>query len=286
MDLDGDGLSDVFSGAHHGEVFLFRGRGGGQFAPNERLTDANDKPLKTVFASTVHAVDWDADDDHDLLVGSSDGDVHLFRNQGSRTQYSFGEPEQLTVGGEPILVPGGRSCPAAADWDGDGQVDLLVGGGDGRVVWYRNVGTAKESKLAAAGTLVPAPEKGSERGIRAKICVTDWNGDSLLDLVVGDHGDRFEKELSEEERLWREEARRQKAELLQSWAVVFRRYRQLLQSAEPDDAELREQREQQLTTLREQLQQLNQIRDRYHREEESLEPGTQYHGRVWLFLRT
>src|SRR5437868_8071022 len=35
---------------------------------------------------------------------------------------------------------------AVADWDGDGLADLIVGCGDGSVIFYRNIGTAKEPR--------------------------------------------------------------------------------------------------------------------------------------------
>jgi hypothetical protein len=78
-------------------------------------------------------------------------------------------------------------------------LDLIVGWGDGSVVWYRNVGSRTEPKLAKGITLVqPAPwpsyddnappTEDNNPGVRAKVCVVDWNGDGHLDLLVGDFG--------------------------------------------------------------------------------------------------
>lgn len=285
MDLDGDGLNDVISGSWFGEIFLFRGLDTGKYAPGQVIKDAMGRPVDPEGWSAVHAADWDSDGDLDLLVGGGYGHVHLVRNNGQAKQYSFGEPEQLTAVGQPIKVPEGEAGPVAADWDGDGRLDLLVGAGDGSVLWYRNVGTSQRPEFAAAQTLIPPPKEGSQRGVRAKICLADWNGDGLPDIVLGDFGDKFEKQLSEEETQWREEARHQQAELLRSWATVFREYRQTLQTPEPSDAGLREQRQRDLETLRERLRRLNAIRNKNYQEEQALEPGTQHHGRVWVFLR-
>lgn len=155
MDLTGDGIPDIISGSWPGELYLFRGLGKGQFAAGEPIQGRDGKPIKLGSASTVFAVDWDGDGKLDLLVGNIDGDVYLIPNESEAKQYVFGNPRKLEAAGKPIKVPHGDSHPVAADWDGDGKLDLLVGAGDGSVLWYRNTGTKQEAKLAAAQTLVP-----------------------------------------------------------------------------------------------------------------------------------
>jgi hypothetical protein len=142
----------------------------------------------TGTASAVHAADWDGDGDLDLIVGEIGGNVYLVPNEGTAKAWAFGKERQLTAGGKPLRVEGDAG-PFVADWDGDGKADLLVGAGDGSVSLFRNVGTAKEPKLAAAQQLVSpgeahygadAPQE-PRRGMRAKVCVADWNGDGRLD---------------------------------------------------------------------------------------------------------
>ena len=41
-----------------------------------------------------------------------------------------------------------RICPGLGDLDGDGRLDLLVGGGMGRMRFHRNVGTPSQPKFA------------------------------------------------------------------------------------------------------------------------------------------
>lgn len=249
MDLDGDGHKDILSGSWPGELFLFKGGEGGSFAVPEMLKDKDgqliniggglreqrnifggpeesgtmilitgtaewentpegtfviyrgqrikstpEKPLATTgTASTVHPADWDGDGDYDLIVGDIRGNVFLIPNEGTATAYAFGKEIQLKAGGASLKV-GGRAGPCAADWDGDGDLDLLVGAEDGSVLLFRNVGTSTVPELSPAVRLVAPGEKPSgaqapadvRRGGRSKICVADWNGDGRMDLLVGD----------------------------------------------------------------------------------------------------
>lgn len=285
MDLDGDGRPDVLSGSRFGAIYCFAGRPGGKFAEGEPLRDSKNRVIRVDYASTVSTVDWQGLGCPGLVLGSSGGQVCWIANHGTRRRYSFGEPVELAAEGKAMVVPGRDSCPVAADWDGDGLIDLIVGAGDGSVLWYRNIGTAKQPKLSAGQQLVAPPKPGDKRGTHAKICVTDFNQDGRLDLLVGDCGAEFDKQLSEEETRWREEVRAQRDALLRQWAKVFRDYRELTQAPPPEDPAGRQERQRQLDSAREQLQQISLVRENFTGQEQSLIPGKQRHGHVWLFLR-
>jgi hypothetical protein len=195
VDLDGDGIPDIISGSWPGELYFFKGLGKGKYAAGQKLTDKDGKVIKLGSASTVFAVDFNGDGKLDLLIGCIDGDVYLMLNEGDGKKNAFGPAKKLEADGKPIKAPHGDSHPVAADWDRDGKLDLILGFGDGSVVWYRNVGTSIEPKFGAAQTLfAPAPidwakgVKEGQHGVRAKICVVDWDGDGWLDLLVGDFG--------------------------------------------------------------------------------------------------
>ena len=48
MDFDGDGINDVISGSYSpGNIYLFKGRSDGTFAPGEVISNAAGKPINT-----------------------------------------------------------------------------------------------------------------------------------------------------------------------------------------------------------------------------------------------
>lgn len=169
-----------------------------------------------------------------------------------------------------------------ADWDDDGRRDLLLGCGDGSVWWFRNVTDSREPTLEAGRILIPPPAPTDTRGSRAKACPVDWNGDGRLDLIVGDQGKDFDNELTDEEVQYRADTRRHQQEFLKLWAQVFAEYRKLLaeQSAGGTEA-----KETELAARRAEMVRLNAVRARHNAEEQAIQTGKQFHGRVWVYLR-
>jgi len=242
----------------------------------QRLESTPEKPIAiTGTASAAHAADWDGDGDYDLIVGTIRGKVYLVPNEGTPESYAFAKEKQ-------IASVGSRAGPFTADWDGDGDLDLLVGANDGSVSLFRNTGSAKAPELAEVVQLVPPGDSASgaqapkevRRGALSKICVADWNGDGLLDLLVGDRANQKPDppeltpgQKAEHERLGKELEAAQK------------HYRELSPklygpSRVKTEAEI-EQIQREMDEVRKRMAEL---RAKLPREYES-------HGWVWLFLR-
>ena len=148
MDLDGGGQIDILSGSWPGELFLFRGKPGRTFGSPEMIKDRQGEIINigggvrkqsgggllitgnAKFETTPEGtfVEYKG-------KASGDGSVSLFRNVGSAKAPKLEAAEQLVPPGETAFggnAPkeprrGIRSKVCAADWNGDGRLDLLVG---------------------------------------------------------------------------------------------------------------------------------------------------------------
>ncbi|MBP7704471.1 MAG: VCBS repeat-containing protein [Caulobacter sp.] len=139
VDLDGDGDLDLVVGNQAGEIHYFRNEGTTQ-VPDfvEQTGAANPFDGITIASGGVRPAlaDMDRDGDLDLVAGAADGRVWYYVNVGDETSPSF---QQVYDGDfSSGFDVGTFASPFVLDVDGDGDMDLLVGRGDGTVAYYEN----------------------------------------------------------------------------------------------------------------------------------------------------
>ncbi|WP_431192168.1 FG-GAP repeat domain-containing protein [Rhodopirellula bahusiensis] len=144
------------------------------------------KSSLTQWRTTPVAVDFDGDDELDLVLMDQEGYLTLRR--------SVGEAERLFVdeSGQPIRLASGtagrsgRVKVAVGDWDSDGRLDILINSEN--VTWYRNVAD-QDGKvvLKRIGNLA----RRNVAGHTASPAICDFNRDGKLDLIVGSENGRI-----------------------------------------------------------------------------------------------
>ncbi len=166
-----------------------------------------------IRANMWRYVDFEGDGDQDILVGTGDwselgwdhaydnhgqwrngplhGYVYLLENQGTDPQPDYTQsPSRLQAGGGDVDVYGWPS-PNCADFDGDGDLDLLCGEFLDGFTYFQNVGTRSEPQYAAGQKLLS--DTGGPLVMNLQMITptaVDWDRDGDFDLIVGDEDGR------------------------------------------------------------------------------------------------
>mgnify|MGYP006158812157 FL=1 len=91
--------------------------------------------------------DLDGDGDQDMIVGDSNGNVHLLNNIyfNSTSNFYIDAIEYFDID-----VPGGFASPFLIDLDRDGDLDLIIGSRNGEIFHYNNEGSPSEASFVLA----------------------------------------------------------------------------------------------------------------------------------------
>lgn len=190
FDLDADGRIDLMDADHAGTVWWHRNRESNKNPDFDtagvRLMQTDGRAVQVGLGlegfdklqgarATYTAGDFDGDARPDLVVVDTLGIVRYFRQAMGDPIPVFDPP--LELGRLPI-----RGVPYAADWDGDGRLDVVAGSDAKHVVVFKNRGATDSKSPFDPGASIPLPQ--APYGAGAPIVVADYNGDGDTDLIV------------------------------------------------------------------------------------------------------
>lgn len=194
VDLDGDGKQEIIAGSKDGYVTIVHGANYG-ILWDRNMADFMDGYDKTRIQSGLAAADLDGDGKIEIVVATGGADPINGEGPGALIVFTYvGGREVLKVkqgwpvypsdelgasGGRPDGHPDGfTSTPSLGDIDGDGKMEIVIGGMDRRLHAFHHDGS-----YVLGWPL--ARDYGILRESRSTAALADLDGDGVLDILIG-----------------------------------------------------------------------------------------------------
>lgn len=201
VDMNDDGLNDLVVSDTQGFLWIYLNSGE---KANPKFSTGTFIPTFIGWGAKINVCDWDGDGDNDVVFGTFYGDIGILANTGTRKQWQFtrrmGIPRYidpqfgvedpkdrlptLMLGKQPMIL-GNYMSPWVTDWNKDSKPDLIVGEGTysaNSVRLLLNTGSRNKPVFVEDRMFYLCYGEGFEQLAPA---VVDYNGDGLLDLIVG-----------------------------------------------------------------------------------------------------
>jgi len=211
VDFDGDGVQDLVVGIDYwgdygwddawdehgrwkngplrGYVYLLKNSGTDEkpvYGKPEKILLSTGQPIDVFGMPSPCFGDYDGDGDLDLICGEFLDGFTYFENTGSTTQPRYAPGRRLMAAGQPLRMDLCMIAPTAVDFDGDGDLDLVVGDEDGRVAFLENTGVLVDGlpQMLPPRYFRQQADAVKFGALSAPVSI-DWDGDGLEDLIAG-----------------------------------------------------------------------------------------------------
>jgi len=162
VDMDGDGDLDLIRGGFDGAVWIHINDGSDNFPANDMITLPSTGDARYY---SIHGVDVDNDGDIDIVGTSDNRGAWLWLNEGGNT---------FAAGTQFSSVANSMYISAAADFNGDGYIDFIVGNQNWKPQVFINNGS---------GGYPSSYDLNDSLKSRA-VSACDFNQDGHMDVVV------------------------------------------------------------------------------------------------------
>ncbi|MCK4644463.1 VCBS repeat-containing protein [bacterium] len=175
-DIDGDNDMDLFIGKHDGTISFYR-NDGTTTAPSWTEISSTYNGIDVGFLSCPSFIDIDGDNDLDMFIGESSGNINFYRNDGSSSSPAW---SYVTNNYNSIDV-GSYSFPCFYDIDCDDDYDLFIGKLDGQISFYENTGSSNSPNWL----LISSNYSSIDVGYFSYLSVYDVDQDQKAELYIG-----------------------------------------------------------------------------------------------------
>jgi hypothetical protein len=177
-DLDNDGDLDILASSHYGSVNYFQNTGTAA-SPAFAAPQSNPFGLNSAITRPI-TVDIDNDGDFDIFSVEYYGVFKYYQNTGTPSSPAFALPTSNPFGLDSAEQ---MAFVSFADFDNDGDFDILTNEYYGAFKYYENIGTAASPNFAAPVQNPFGFSVASQDQAFPAICDLDNDGD--MDVLVG-----------------------------------------------------------------------------------------------------
>ncbi|MEN6535261.1 MAG: VCBS repeat-containing protein, partial [Bryobacteraceae bacterium] len=206
--FDANHPNDVISGSWFGDIYYYRSNSekDGSFEQRRHAVGDNGIVLRHPLAGVYPLAYPNPRTGLSDLIAGGEGGLHFYQFTGrfdSQGRPVFRQPVPV-LEENARLFAGSLSVPTVVDWDGDGALDIVAGNSEGRILFFRNLGSNRLPAMAPSVALrAGGREIHMQPGYKGDIQgpgearwgyispnVFDWNGDGLPDILASDSTSR------------------------------------------------------------------------------------------------